>query len=223
MNKLGGSQEKTEEELVRTLQPYVDRFGYVYNSDGLTYEDVNSLVNKSGNWYDDWEGYYRIYLWNDGNLDISSKIFKYGDDEEYMVDYRDGERIRPMNHMASETATHTPEMEQPYTGPITEPLGSEVQFGAEKGSRGVSLTMWISGCATIVGIGGLLGIAFSKYLDDLPFGIGTIMKSVKTSWNSKDSVNKILMALTYTSLTYLGFVVAYQQVTLKGASMSKGV
>ena len=64
--------------------------------------------------------------------------------------------------------------------------------------------MWISGFATVVGIGGLLGITLSKYLGDLPAGIGALMTSIKTSWDSKDFANKSLMALTYISLVYLG-------------------
>lgn len=123
-----------------------------------------------------------------------------------------------------ETATHTPDMEQPYKGPVTEPLGSAVQFGAER-KKDVSLPLLIGGFATLVGIGGLAGILIGgqKFVEDIPWYLGGgIIRGVKTSWNSKDGANKILMAMTYTSLTYLGFVVAYQQVTLKGASMSKG-
>jgi len=107
-------------------------------------------------------------------------------------------------HATGETATHTPMSEEPYAGPITEPLGSEIHYGAEKEGRDVSLTMWISGFATVVGIGGLLGITLSKYLGDLPVGIGALMTSIKTSWDSKDFANKTLMALTYVSLVYLG-------------------
>jgi hypothetical protein len=105
---------------------------------------------------------------------------------------------------SGETATHTPaDTNTPYTGPITEPIGSDVHFGAE-GKKDISLTMWISSFATIVGVGGLLGITLSQYLGDLPIGIGYIMKNIKISWDSKDFANKTLMALTYVSLIYLG-------------------
>jgi len=122
----------------------------------------------------------------------------------------------------TETATHSPEMEQPYAGPTTEPFGSEVQFGAER-KKNVSMPLLMGSFAAIVGFGGLLGLTLSNQLDDLPFGIGALMKSIKISWDSKDFANKTLMAMTYISLFYLGSVVFLQQKTIQGASMSKGV
>jgi len=106
----------------------------------------------------------------------------------------------------TETATHSPEMEQPFAGPITEPLGSEVQFGAD-GKRDVSMPMLLGGFATLVGIGGLFGIAFGglKFVEDIPWYLGGgIIRGVQTSWSSKDGANKMLMGMTYIALLYLG-------------------
>ena len=36
-----------------------------------------------------------------------------------------------------ETATHTPMSEEPYAGPITEPLGSEIHYGADGRDVGI--------------------------------------------------------------------------------------
>ena len=105
-----------------------------------------------------------------------------------------------------ETATHTPMSEEPYTGPITEPLGSEIHFGAD-GKRDVSMPMLIGGFATLVGIGGLAGILIGgqKFVEDIPWYLGGgIIRGVKASWDSKDGANKILMGMTYVALLYLG-------------------
>ena len=96
MNRLGGRYEMSEEELVRKLGTYTDA-GYAYNPNGLTYGDMNALLNESGNWFDDWEGYFALYMW-DGMLDARNTpsmdlIFKHGDDEglyeEVIMDARD--------------------------------------------------------------------------------------------------------------------------------------
>ena len=84
MNRLGGRYEMSEEELVRKLGTYTDA-GYAYNPNGLTYGDMNALLNESGNWFDDWEGYFALYMW-DGMLDARNTpsmdlIFKHGDDK----------------------------------------------------------------------------------------------------------------------------------------------
>jgi len=94
MNRLGGRYEMSEEELVRNLGTYTDA-GYAYNPNGLTYGDMNALLNESGNWFDDWEGYFALYMW-DGMLDARNTpsmdlIFKHGDDKGlYQEVVRDG-------------------------------------------------------------------------------------------------------------------------------------
>ena len=101
-----------------------------------------------------------------------------------------------------ETATHTPMSEEPYTGPITEPLGSEIHYGAEKfGIKGFN--QYIGIVATVIGIGGIAGIILSNYLGDIPF-FGPMLSGVSTSFKSKDFLGKTLMLLTFTSLVYLG-------------------
>ena len=50
-----------------------------------------------------------------------------------------------MENSTGETATHTPaDTNTPYAGPITEPIGSEIHFGAD-GKRDVSMPMLIGG------------------------------------------------------------------------------
>ena len=121
-----------------------------------------------------------------------------------------------------ETATHTPaDTNTPYAGPITEPIGSDVHFGAE-GSN-LPLPMILGGFAFIVGAGGFLGLLLSNQLSDLPFGLGTIISGVKSSWNSKDLVNKTLMLGTYTALVYLGYIAVTRQYTVKALSNRIGV
>lgn len=123
---------------------------------------------------------------------------------------------------SGETATHTPaDTNTPYAGPITEPVGSDVHFGAE-GSN-LPLPMILGGFAFIVGAGGFLGLLLSNQLSDLPFGVGTIISGVKSSWDSKDLVNKTLMLGTYTSLVYLGYIAVTRQYTVKALSNRIGV
>ena len=77
MNKRGGRGEKTEEELVREYSAYVRDGGYTYNPNGLTYGDVNALMN-------DWDGYYVIYDWEGNKYGPGLyTILKYGDDRVY--------------------------------------------------------------------------------------------------------------------------------------------
>ena len=123
---------------------------------------------------------------------------------------------------SGETATHTPaDTNTPYAGPITEPIGSDVHFGAE-GSN-LPLPMILGGFAFIVGAGGFLGLLLSNQLSDLPFGLGTIISGVKSSWDSKDLVNKTLMLGTYTALVYLGYIAVTRQYTVKALSNRIGV
>ena len=103
-----------------------------------------------------------------------------------------------------ETATHTPaDTNTPYAGPITEPIGSDVQFSAEKfGIKGFN--QYVGAIATIIGVGGIIGILSSQWAALAPLGIGSIFKGVNNSFKSKDFISKALMLLTFTSLTYLG-------------------
>ena len=97
MNRLGGRGEMSEEELVRNLGNYTTQ-GYVYNPNGLTYGDMNALLNETGNWFDDWDGYFALYMWDatgEGYNRTPSMelIFKHDDDEglyeEVIMDGRD--------------------------------------------------------------------------------------------------------------------------------------
>ena len=103
-----------------------------------------------------------------------------------------------------ETATHTPaDTNTPYAGPITEPIGSDVQFSAEKfGIKGFN--QYVGVIATVIGVGGIIGILSSQWAALAPLGIGSIFKGVNNSFKSKDFISKALMLLTFTSLTYLG-------------------
>jgi len=109
-------------------------------------------------------------------------------------------------HATGETATHTPMSEEPYTGPITEPIGSEIHYGAEKfGIKGFN--QYVGVVATVIGLGGIVGILIGgqKFVQDIPWYLGgEIIRGVKASWDSKDTTNKILMGLTFGSLLYLG-------------------
>ena len=64
MNRREGARQYSEEELVRMMGNYAKNLGYVYNPNGLTYGDVNSLMNKSKQFWDDWDGNYQIYMWD---------------------------------------------------------------------------------------------------------------------------------------------------------------
>jgi len=72
-------------------------------------------------------------------------------------------------------------------------------------SKNVNLHLWVSGFAIFIGVGGLLSIIGSQYFTNWP-GVGVISSAVKTSWNSKDGINRFLMFSTYLSLVYLGTV-----------------
>jgi hypothetical protein len=108
---------------------------------------------------------------------------------------------------SGETATHTPaDTNTPYAGPITEPIGSDVHYGAEKfGIKGFN--QYVGVVATAIGIGGVASILIGgqKFVQDIPWYLGgEIIRGVKTSWNAKDAANKTLMLLTFGSLLYLG-------------------
>lgn len=101
-----------------------------------------------------------------------------------------------------ETATHTPaDTNTPYAGPITEPIGSDVHFGAEKfGIKGFN--QYVGVVATVIGLGGIVGIVLSDYIT-IPL-IGPMLSGVSDSFKSKDFIGKTLMVLTFGSLIYLG-------------------
>ena len=101
-----------------------------------------------------------------------------------------------------ETATHTPaDTNTPYAGPITEPVGSDVHFGAEKfGIKGFN--QYVGFVATVIGLGGIVGIVLSDYIT-IPI-LGPMLSGVSESFKSKDVVGKTLMILTFGSLIYLG-------------------
>ena len=106
-----------------------------------------------------------------------------------------------------ETATHTPtDTNTPYSGPIAEPIGSDVQFSAEKfGIKGFN--QYVGAIATVIGVGGIVGIVLGgqKFIQLVPWWLGgDYIKGVKISWDSKDWSNKTLMVLTFGSLVYLG-------------------
>ena len=111
------------------------------------------------------------------------------------------------DYFGAETATHTPaDTNTPYAGPITEPIGSDVHYGAEKfGIKGFN--QYVGVVATAIGIGGVASILIGgqKFVQDIPWYLGgEIIRGVKTSWNAKDAANKTLMLLTFGSLLYLG-------------------
>jgi hypothetical protein len=103
---------------------------------------------------------------------------------------------------SGETATHTPaDTNTPYTGPITEPIGSDVHYGAEKfGIKGFN--QYVGVVATVIGLGGIVGIVLSDYIT-IPL-IGPMLSGVSDSFKSKDFIGKTLMVLTFGSLIYLG-------------------
>lgn len=103
---------------------------------------------------------------------------------------------------SGETATHTPaDTNTPYAGPITEPIGSDVHFGAEKfGIKGFN--QYVGFVATVIGLGGIVGIVLSDYIT-IPI-LGPMLSGVSESFKSKDVVGKTLMILTFGSLIYLG-------------------
>ena len=116
------------------------------------------------------------------------------------------------SHHSAETATHTPaDTNTPYDGPITEPIGSDVQFSADgKNSWSMAKTSnyFIGICAIIAGTVSVLGLVSTPLMDDSlrGLGFGTYFKGVKTSWNSKDRYSKTLMLATFGTLIYLGAI-----------------
>lgn len=87
MNRRGGARQYSEEELVQKMGNYAKNLGYVYNPNGLTYGDVNSLMNKSKQFWDDWDGNYQIYMWDEAKDDSQwgylGTIFNINDDENH--------------------------------------------------------------------------------------------------------------------------------------------
>ena len=116
------------------------------------------------------------------------------------------------DYFGAETATSTPaDTNTPYTGPITEPIGSDVHFGADgKNSWSMAKTSnyFIGICAIIAGTVSVLGLVSTPLMDDSlrGLGFGTYFKGVKTSWNSKDMYSKTLMLATFGTLIYLGAI-----------------
>ena len=107
-----------------------------------------------------------------------------------------------LEQTSGETATHTPaETNTPYAGPITEPIGSDVHYGAEKfGIKGFN--QYVGFVATVIGLGGIVGIVLSDYIT-IPI-LGPMLSGVSESFKSKDVMGKTLMILTFGSLIYLG-------------------
>lgn len=97
MNRREGDNQYSEEELVRMMGNYAKNLGYVYNPNGLTYGDVNSLMNKSKQFWDDWDGNYQLYLWDDdlkrqpwSDLGV---VFNIKDDEMLNMGFKDGRNV----------------------------------------------------------------------------------------------------------------------------------
>jgi len=129
-----------------------------------------------------------------------------------------------------ETATHTPaETNTPYTGPISEPLGTEVQFGAEKGiiraiSKTLGLSDWVITASAI--IGGVIIIISSwsaavASLSDFPL-IGGIINKTGAWINNKSTSEKILILGVGLTLTWLGATHGSLKLRYGGATESKG-
>ncbi len=113
---------------------------------------------------------------------------------------------------SGETATHTPMSEEPYTGPITEPLGSDVHFGAE--SRKMSWPMTFGIVGVIVAITGVASIIFGQWIEDVPV-IGAVVKAVRSSWDNKNTPQALWMLSTLALIGYLGAYTWYNQVSLR--------
>jgi hypothetical protein len=120
-----------------------------------------------------------------------------------------------------ETATHTPaDTNTPYAGPITEPIGSDVHFGAEKVSWSTikTLNYYIGAAAIIIGVGGFVGILSTQLRANKLWGVGTLFTGVKDSWDSKDIWSKTLMLTTFGSLVYLGWTASTMTYRYSGRS-----
>ena len=112
MNRREGDNQYSEEELVRMMGNYAKNLGYVYNPNGLTYGDVNSLMNKSKHFWDDWDGNYQIYLWDDDVGDawsmlsgsgVTSVGFNINDDKIYTVTKNVGTGNKVVTAKSAET------------------------------------------------------------------------------------------------------------------------
>ena len=122
---------------------------------------------------------------------------------------------------SGETATHTPaDTNTPYAGPITEPVGSDVHYGAEKVSWSTikTLNYYIGTAAIIIGVGGFVGILSTQLRANKLWGVGTLFTGVKDSWDSKDIWSKTLMLTTFGSLVYLGWTASTMTYRYSGRS-----
>jgi len=114
---------------------------------------------------------------------------------------------------SGETATHTPaDTNTPYAGPITEPIGSDVHFGAE--SRKMSWPMTFGIVGVIVAITGVASIMFGQWIEDVPV-IGAVVKAVRSSWDTKNTPQALWMLSTLALIGYLGAYTWYNQVSLR--------
>ncbi len=111
-----------------------------------------------------------------------------------------------------ETATHTPMSEEPYTGPITEPLGSEIHFGAE--ARKMSWPMAFGIVGVVIAITGVVSLIFGKWIEDVPV-IGSVVKAVRSSWDAKNTPQAIWMLSTLALVGYLGAYTWHNQISLR--------
>lgn len=139
MNRREGDNQYSEEELVRMMGNYAKNLGYVYNPNGLTYGDVNSLMNKSKHFWDDWDGNYQIYLWDDdvgdawsmvGGSGVTSVGFNINDDKIYDVRYRGSGGRKVVTAKSAETK------EAPLQPHTTKP-GQAVLVGGMKNGENV--------------------------------------------------------------------------------------
>jgi hypothetical protein len=114
---------------------------------------------------------------------------------------------------SGETATSTPaDTNTPYAGPITEPIGSDVHFGAE--SRKMSWPMTFGIVGVIVAITGVASIIFGQWIEDVPV-IGAVVKAVRSSWDTKNTPQALWMLSTLALIGYLGAYTWYNQVSLR--------
>ena len=112
-----------------------------------------------------------------------------------------------------ETATHTPaDTNTPYAGPITEPIGSDVQFSAE--GRKMSWPMAFGIVGVVVAITGVVSLIFGKWIEDIPV-IGSVVKAVRSSWGAKNTPQAIWMLSTIALVGYLGAYTWANQMQLR--------